>query len=379
MIGCLWVKSTACHGRRLSRLASCAFAILLYLSIASCSSGGAPAGSGGGLADSSPDNAAAASPDGATTVGLGETVKTDCCEFSFASYEWTKDLLPPDTSGGYSHIESDEGETFYAVHTDFTYTGKQEGQVANGTRVLCKFNGEYECKGGARYGKEDRLDYAMKPMASGDVVLYAAIPDAMVKEAKKELQPVLDLLEKEDYKAALEASKKLGTTLAEDYAKYCEGMLCYKAGLYGRSIALMGGLDIEDSKKTVEEMKSFIEPYAYDWMAMDASASSFKQSVVNVCDDGRVFMAISRSMSDDSAITDPIEKEFEGAEAEYYATVVTMSDGTKNLGVSKASWGNAAENNFEGLVFIAAGDQMAIGAADGDDSLKEYSALYDRE
>lgn len=54
-----------------------------------------------------------------------------------------------------------------------------------------------------------------------------------------------------------------------------------------------------------------------------------------------------------------------------------MSDDSKTMGVSKANWDNAAENNFEGLVFTKTDNTMLIGAAEGDDSLKEYSSMYE--
>ena len=79
-------------------------------------------------------------------IKVGDTITTNSFVIKIKKIEFSYDVLPDDTSGIYTHYESDNGNVYINIDADIKNTGKQNLQCDNIGEVIANYNDGYTYK-----------------------------------------------------------------------------------------------------------------------------------------------------------------------------------------------------------------------------------------
>jgi len=118
-----------------------------------------------------------------TKVNLGDTVTLDFAELTFESAAWSDDIKPTDTSGVYSYMSDEEGESYFWLCGTLKNTSGEKFNVDN-TYGEIVFDNKYSYTAYliADDGGNDFFGDTVKPLKTIKYYIYASCPDE-IKES----------------------------------------------------------------------------------------------------------------------------------------------------------------------------------------------------
>lgn len=118
------------------------------------------------------------------SISLGQTVEADNYTFTLTNVEWTKELYPPDTSGGYNYYQEQPNKTYCVVKGTFQNTGSNAFDLGSTSLEFKNMNGKYNFSGSPEYAFYNAVGYSsignfysIEPLTEVPVYLYASVPD----------------------------------------------------------------------------------------------------------------------------------------------------------------------------------------------------------
>ena len=114
-------------------------------------------------------------------VNFGDTITTDFTEMTIDTAETAQELLPSDTSGVYSYIPDQDGETYFYLLGTIKNTAGDSYSVED-MNIVISFDNKYNYTGyiAADDGGNDFYGDYVKPFGSVKYYMYASVPDELI-------------------------------------------------------------------------------------------------------------------------------------------------------------------------------------------------------
>ncbi|MDY3971132.1 MAG: hypothetical protein SOZ28_00230 [Clostridia bacterium] len=115
------------------------------------------------------------------------------------SSEWCEELLPSNTSGGYSYMKDVEGEKFFVVHGELKNLAGQTLDVKYAGEARIVVNGKYKLTATMELEENDGKSFYgnAKPLQTLPLVIYTSVSDELY-ETCKDIQLSMDLVNDEE-------------------------------------------------------------------------------------------------------------------------------------------------------------------------------------
>ncbi len=114
-------------------------------------------------------------------IQFGQKITTDFVEFTIETAGWSFDLVPSDTSGGYSYYKGTDGEMFYYLQGTIKNTHGQQYDLDN-MEIEMTFNGNYTYRGRLAAESADKSGFRgdwMNPLQETTFYLYTNVPNEL--------------------------------------------------------------------------------------------------------------------------------------------------------------------------------------------------------
>lgn len=120
-------------------------------------------------------------------------------EITLNSYEWNDQVLPSDTTGGYTFFEGEDGETYFIVHGTLKSFASSSFDVDYCSEATITINEKYTFNARMKLESNDHTGFngSVKPLQTLNLVIYSSISDEVMAIAET-VQVSFDIVSEEE-------------------------------------------------------------------------------------------------------------------------------------------------------------------------------------
>ena len=115
------------------------------------------------------------------------------------SHEWNDQVLPSDTTGGYTFFEGEDGETYFIVHGTLKSLNGSSFDIDNCSEATITINDKYTFNARMKLEANDHTGFnaSVKPLQTLNLVIFSSISDEVMAIAES-VQVSFDIVTEEE-------------------------------------------------------------------------------------------------------------------------------------------------------------------------------------
>ena len=123
----------------------------------------------------------------------------DIMEITLNSHEWNDQVLPSDTTGGYTFFEGEDGETYFIVHGTLKSPAGSSFDIDNCSEATITINDKYTFNARMKLEANDHTGFnaSVKPLQTLNLVIFSSISDEVMAIAES-VQVSFDIVTEEE-------------------------------------------------------------------------------------------------------------------------------------------------------------------------------------